>query len=352
MPHSAMKSNGGFIGAVRHVPLLVRRNRDAGNDVRMLAPAIALVISLASVVGAVAQSYPVRPVRWVIGFPAGGSADTVTRIMCQWLSERLGQPFIVENKPGAATNIASQAVISSPPDGYTLLYAGSSAAVNASFFETLPFNFLRDIAPVSGLGTFPFVLVANPAVPAKNVAELVALAKANPGKITMASFGAGTSSHLAGELFKAMAGVNLVHVPYRGEGYALNDMVGGQVQVMFDTLTASLPIIRSGRLRAIAVAGAKRYDGLPDVPTVAETVPGYDASSWGGVGAPRGTPKEIVDKLNREINAGLADPAVKARLADLAVTPLVMSPEEFGAYLASETERWAMVVKFSGAKPE
>jgi tripartite-type tricarboxylate transporter receptor subunit TctC len=319
---------------------------------RMLAPVIVLVVSLAGVVGALAQSYPARPVRWVIGFPAGGSADTVTRIMCQWLSERLGQPFIVENKPGAATNIASQAVINSPPDGYTLLYAGTSAAVNASFFETLPFNFLRDIAPVSGLGYFPFVLVANPAVPAKDVAELIALAKANPGKITMASFGAGTSSHLAGELFKAMAGVNLVHVPYRGEAYALTDMMSGQVQVMFDTLTASLPHIRSGRLRAIAMAGTMRYEGLPDVPTVAETVRGYDASSWGGVGVPRGTPKEIVDKLNREINAGLADPAVKARLADLAVAPLLMSPEAFGAYLASETERWAKVVKFSGAKPE
>ena len=319
---------------------------------RVLVLAIAVAVSLASIVAADAQGYPARPVRWVVGFPPGGSADTVTRIMCQWLAERLGQPFIVENKPGAATNIASQTVINSPPDGYTLLYAGTSAAVNAAFFETLPFNFLRDIAPVSGLGYFPFVLVANPAVPAKNVAELIALAKANPGRMTMASFGAGTSSHLAGELFKAMAGVNLVHVPYRGEALALTDMMSGHVEVMFDTLTASLPHIRSGRLRALAMAGTMRYDGLPDVPIVADTVPGYDASSWGGVGVPRGTPAEIIDKLNREINAGLADPGVKARLADLAVTPLLLSPAEFGAYLASETERWAKVVKFSGTKPE
>jgi tripartite-type tricarboxylate transporter receptor subunit TctC len=299
-----------------------------------------------------ADTYPNRPVHWLIGFAPGGPVDIVARIMAQWLSDHLGQQFIVENRTGSGGNIAAAAAISSPPDGYTLLYAGTSAAVNAAFFEALPFNFLRDIAPVSGLGYFPFVLVAHPGVPAKTVAELIALAKANPGKITMASFGAGTSSHLAGELFKAMAGVDLVHVPYRGEAFALTDMMSGHVQVMFDTLTASLPHIRAGRLRALAMAGTTRYDGLPDVPTVADTVPGYDASSWGGVGVPRGTPAEIIDKLNREINAGLADPAVKAKLAELAVTPLVASPAEFGAYLASETERWAKVVKLSGAKPE
>ena len=224
-----------------------------------------------------ALDYPVKPIRWIIGYPAGGSADTVSRILAQWLTERLGQPVIIENKPGAATNISLQAAINSPPDGYTMVYLGTSATVNPSFFESLPFNVLRDIAPVSGVGDFPFVFVVNKSIPSKNVAEFIAYAKANPGKVSMASFGAGTSSHLAGELFQAMTGIKLVHVPYRGEAFALADMISGHVEVMFDTLSAALPHIRSGALRALAVAGKNRYEGLPDVPTVGETVAGYDA---------------------------------------------------------------------------
>lgn len=299
-----------------------------------------------------ALDYPVKPIRWIIGYPAGGSADTVSRILAQWLTERLGQPVIIENKPGAATNISLQAAINSPPDGYTMVYLGTSATVNPSFFESLPFNVLRDIAPVSGVGDFPFVFVVNKAIPSKNVAEFVAYAKANPGKISMASFGAGTSSHLAGELFQAMTGIKLVHVPYRGEAFALADMISGHVEVMFDTLSAALPHIRSGALRALAVAGKNRYEGLPDVPTVGETVAGYDAMSWGGIGVPRGTPPEIIDRLNQAINAGLADPAVRKRLLDVACVPLFYTPAELSAFMAAETVKWAEVVKRSGVKAE
>jgi tripartite-type tricarboxylate transporter receptor subunit TctC len=299
-----------------------------------------------------ALDYPVKPIRWIIGYPAGGSADTVSRILAQWLTERLGQPVIIENKPGAATNISLQAAINSPPDGYTMVYLGTSATVNPSFFESLPFNVLRDIAPVSGVGDFPFVLVVNKSIPSKNVAEFIAYAKANPGKISMASFGAGTSSHLAGELFQAMTGIKLVHVPYRGEAFALADMISGHVEVMFDTLSAALPHIRSGALRALAVAGKNRYEGLPDVPTVGETVAGYDAMSWGGIGVPRGTPTEIVDRLNQAINAGLADPAVRKRLLDVACVPIFFTPEELRTFMAAETEKWAEVVKRSGVKAE
>jgi tripartite-type tricarboxylate transporter receptor subunit TctC len=299
-----------------------------------------------------AQTYPVRPVRWIVGFPAGGGADIVVRIVAQWLSERLGQPVFIENKPGASSNLSVQAVVNSPPDGYTLLFVAASAAVNTSLFEQLPFQLLRDIAPVSGLIDFPLVMIVNPAIPAKTVAEFIAYAKANPGKINMASFGTGSTSHVAGELFKMMSGVNLVHVPYRGESPALTDLMGGQVQVMFDILTGALPHIRSGALRALAMAGKTRSDVLPELPTVGDTVPGYEANSWGGVGVPRGTSAEIIARLNREINAGLADPAVKARLADAATTPLFFAPAEFGAYMAAETEKWAKVVKFAGIKPD
>jgi tripartite-type tricarboxylate transporter receptor subunit TctC len=299
-----------------------------------------------------ALDYPVKPIRWIIGYPAGGSADTVSRILAQWLTERLGQPVIIENKPGAATNISLQAAINSPPDGYTMVYLGTSATVNPSFFESLPFNVLRDIAPVSGVGDFPFVFVVNKSIPSKNVAEFIAYAKANPGKTSMASFGAGTSSHLAGELFQAMTGIKLVHVPYRGEAFALADMISGHVEVMFDTLSAALPHIRSGALRALAVAGKNRYEGLPDVPTVGETVAGYDAMSWGGIGVPRGTPVEIIDRLNQVINAGLADPAVRKRLLDVACVPLFYTPAELSAFMAAETVKWAEVVKRSGVKAE
>jgi tripartite-type tricarboxylate transporter receptor subunit TctC len=299
-----------------------------------------------------AQTYPTRPVRWIVGFPAGGGASIVVRIVAQWLSERLGQPVIIENKPGASTNLSVQTVVNSAPDGYTMLYIGASAVVNSSLFEALPFNLLRDIAPISGLIDFPLVMIVNPSIPAKTVAEFIAYAKTYPGKINMASFGTGSTSHVAGELFKMMTGINLVHVPYRGEAPALTDLMGGQVQVMFDILTGSLPHIQSGALRALAVVGKTRSDFLPELPTVGDTVPGYEANSWGGVGVPRGTPTEVIARLNREINAGLANPTVKARLADVATTPLLFAPAEFGAYMATETEKWAKVVKFAGIKPE
>jgi tripartite-type tricarboxylate transporter receptor subunit TctC len=296
--------------------------------------------------------YPTKPLRWIVDYPAGGSADTVSRILAQWLTERLGQPVLIENKPGAATNISLRATISAPPDGYTMVYLGTSATVNLSFFESQPVNVLRDIAPVSGLVDFPFVFVVNKSIPSKTIAEFIAYAKANPGKISMASFGAGTSSHLAGELFQSMTGVKLVHVPYRGEAFALADMISGHVEVMFDTLSAALPHIRSDALRPLAMAGKTRHEALPDVPTVSEAVGGYEAMSWGGIGVRRGTPPEIIERLAHEINAGLADPVVRKRLNDVAATPIFYTPAEFSAFMASETEKWAKVVKASGAKPD
>jgi tripartite-type tricarboxylate transporter receptor subunit TctC len=299
-----------------------------------------------------AQAYPTQPLRWIVGFPPGGGATIVTRIVGQRLSERLGQPVIVENKPGASTNLSIQTVVNAPPDGYTLLYVGASGVVNATLFDNLPFNLLRDIAPVSGLIDFPLVMIVNPSVPAKTVAEFIAYAKANPGKVNMASFGTGSTSHVAGELFKLMTGSNMVHVPYRGEAPALTDLIGGQVQVMFDVLSGCLPHIRSGTLRALAMAGKTRFEALPDVPTIADTVAGYEANSWGGVGVPRGTPNAIIEKLNREINAGLTDPTVKRQLTEVATVPMLFSPAEFGGYMASETEKWAKVVRAANIKPE
>jgi tripartite-type tricarboxylate transporter receptor subunit TctC len=299
-----------------------------------------------------AQSYPERPVRLIIGFPAGSSVDTVARILSDRLSARLGQSIVVESKPGAATNLSIEAAIASPPDGYTLVFVTSSTAINATFFDNSPFNFQRDLTPVAGFVTFPMVVVASPSFPARSVAEVITLAKASPGQVRFASFGTGTTSHLAGELFKAMAGVDLVHVPYRGSPAAHVDLISGQVQIMFDTLTGSLPLIRSGKLRALAVTGKSRFDALPDVPTLAETLPGFEASAWAGIAAPRGTPSEIVNLLNREITASLEDPIVNAHLADVAAVPLPFSPAGFGAYVAAETEKWGKVVKISGAKAE
>ena len=299
-----------------------------------------------------AQAYPSRPLRWIVGFPPGGGADIVSRIMAPWLAERLGQPVVIENKPGASSNISIQTVVNAPPDGYTLLFIPASAAVNVSLFDNLPFNLLRDIAPVSGLIDFPLVMVANPSLPAQTVAELIAYAKANPGKISMGSFGTGSTSHVAGELFKMMTDTNMIHVPYRGGAPMVADLVGGQVQVAFDVLTGSLAHVRAGSLRALGMAGKHRSNALPQVPTIGETVAGYEANSWCGVGVPKGTPPEIIARLNGEINAGLANPAVRARLADVATTPIVFSPDEFGTYIASEVEKWGKVVRLSGIRPE
>jgi tripartite-type tricarboxylate transporter receptor subunit TctC len=287
---------------------------------QLLQLAAAAVAAPAFPQSASAVDYPTRPLRWIIGFPPGGGSDTVVRIMAQWLAERLGQSIVIENKPGASSNISIQAAVSSPPDGYTLLFIAASATVNVTLFDALPFNLLHDIAPVSGLIDFPLVLVVNPSIPAKTVPEFIAYAKNNPGRISMASYGTGSTSHMAGELFKTMTGIHMVHVPYRGEAPAMTDMIAGQVQVMFPTLTGSLPHIRSGALRLLAVAGKTRSEFVPDAPTIGETVAGYEANSWCGVGVPRGTPAEIITRLNREINAGLADPATKARLAAVATT--------------------------------
>jgi tripartite-type tricarboxylate transporter receptor subunit TctC len=317
-----------------------------------LAAGAAALPAMSRIAGAQAQSYPTRPVRWVVGFPAGQGADIVTRIMAQWLSERLGQPFVVDNRPGASSNIATELVVHAPADGYTLLSVNSSNLVNATLYEKLPYNFIRDIDPVASIDRVPLVMEVNPRVPVKTVPEFIAYAKANPGKLNMASGGNGNSTHMAGELFKMMTGVDLIHVPYRGSAPALTDLLGGQVQVMFDIIASSIEHIRSGKLRALAVTTAARQETLPDVPTVGEFVPGYEAIAVTGVGTPKGTAAAIVNKLNAEINAGLADPKLKARLADLGVIALAGSPAEFGKLIAEDTEKWGKVVKFSGAKPE
>ncbi|HLH96208.1 MAG TPA: tripartite tricarboxylate transporter substrate binding protein [Xanthobacteraceae bacterium] len=299
-----------------------------------------------------AQAYPSRPLRIVVGFPAGQTADLVARLMGQWLSERLGQPVVIDNRPGASSNTATELVVHSPPDGYTLLSVNSSNVINQTLYERLPYDFLRDIEPVAGFIRVPLVMEVNPSFPAKTVPEFIAYAKANPGKINMATGGIGNSTHVTGELFKMMAGVNLLVVPYRGSPPALTDLLAGQVQVMFDVMSSSLEYIRAGKLRPLAVTTAERSDALPGVPTVGEFVPGYEASAIGGLGAPKGTPVEIVDRLNREINAGLADPTIKARFADLGLTPLSRSPAEFAKLVRDETEKWGKVVKFAGLKAE
>ena len=297
-----------------------------------------------------AQAYPSRPVRLIVPFPPGGGAEISARLIGQWLSERLGQPFIIDNRPGAGTNIGTEAVVRAPPDGHTLLLVNAANAINATLYDKLSFNFIRDIAPVGGIMRVPSVMVVHPSLPARSVPELIAYAKADPGKLSMASGGIGSGSHVAGELFKMMAGVNMVHVPYRGVAPALTDLLGGQVQVMAASSAASIEYIRSSKLRALAVTGPTRTDVLPDIPSVGEFLPGYEASGWFGVGAPRNTPGEIIDRLNNEINAGLADPRIKARFADLGGTVLGGSAADFGKFVADETEKWSKVVKFAGAK--
>jgi tripartite-type tricarboxylate transporter receptor subunit TctC len=299
-----------------------------------------------------AQTYPARSVRLIIGYTPGGSADITARLMAQWLSERLGQSFVVESRPGGGTNIATEAVVRASPDGYTLLLVAPANAINATLYEKLNYDFIRDIAPVAGLIRFPNVMEVNPSVPVHTVPEFITYAKSNPGKLNMASSGNGSTIHVSGELFKMMTGVNMVHVPYRGGAPALTDMLGGQVQVMFDNLPTSIEYVRSGKLRPLAVTGATRSELLPDIPTVGEFVPGYESSAWYGIGAPRNTPIEIIRKLNTQINAILADGKTKARIADMGASLLPGSPTDFGTLIAEETEKWGRVVKFSGAKAD
>jgi len=310
------------------------------------------LIAAAGIGPARALDYPTRPVHVIVGYPAGGTVDILARLVGQYLSERLGQQFVIDNRSGAGNNIGTEVVVNAAPDGYTLLLVNPANGINATLYEKLPFNFIRDIAPVAGIIRVPNVMEVNPAVPAKTVAEFIAYAKANPGKVNMASSGNGTSIHVSGELFKMMSGVDMLHVPYRGSAPALTDLMGGQVQVLFDNMPSSIEYLKAGKLRPLAVTTATRSQALPDVPTVAETVPGYEASAWFGLGAPKGTPAEIVDKLNAAVNAGLADPKLKARLADLGGTPLAGAPGDFRKLIAEETEKWAKVVKFAGMKPE
>jgi tripartite-type tricarboxylate transporter receptor subunit TctC len=299
-----------------------------------------------------AEAYPTRPVHIICGFAAGGAPDILARLFAQWLSERLGQSFIVDDRTGAGGNIATEIVVQAPADGYTLLLTSVGNAVNATLYDKLNYNFLRDIAPIAGISREPLAMEVNPSFPAKTVAEFIGYAKANPGKINYGSAGVGSSLHMAGELFKLLAGVDLVHVPYRGSPPALNDLLAGQLQLMFSPLPPSLGYVKSGKLRALAVTTATRSPALPDIPVIADTVPGYEASAWYGIGAPAGTPLEIVDRLNAEINAGLADAALKARLIELGSVPYSLSPSEFGRHLAAETEKWGKVIREANIKPD
>jgi tripartite-type tricarboxylate transporter receptor subunit TctC len=301
---------------------------------------------------ACAQAYPTRPVRLVVGFAPGGVVDIVGRLVGQSLSERFGQPFVIENRPGAGSNIATETVVRAPPDGYTLLLVGPPNAINATLYDKLNFNFIRDIAPIASLVRAPLVMEVNPTFPAVTIPDFIAYAKANPGKVSTASGGNGTPNHMSGELFKMMTGLNMVHVPYRGAALALADLLSGQVQVMFDAMPSSIDHIRAGRLRALAVTTAARSGALPNIPTIGDFVPGYESSGWVGVGAPKNTPSGIIETLNSAFNAALADPKIKARLADLGGTVLLGSPADFGMLIADETEKWGKVVKFSGAKPD
>ena len=313
-----------------------------------LAAAAAALLVVSGIV--LAQTYPTRPVRLIVPFGPAGATDITARLIGQWLSERLGQQFVIENRPGAGSNIGTEAVVRAAPDGYTLGLFGAPSAINATLYDRLNFNFLRDIAPVAPIVRFPNIMVVNPSIPSKTLPEFIAYAKTNPGKINMASPGSGSTPHVTGELFKAMTGTNLVHVPYRSVAAVMTDLLSGQVQLYFGTTASSLEYVRAGKLRALAVTIERRLDALPDIPAVAEFVPGYEASAWFGVGTPRNTPVEIIDKLNKEINAGVADPKMKARLTDLGGIALSGSPSDFGKLIVEETEKWGKVVKFSGAK--
>ena len=300
---------------------------------------------------AMAQVYPSRPVHIIVGFPPGGAADIVARVIAQWLSERLGQPFVIENRPGAGTNVATEAVLKAAPDGHTLLFATVSNAINTSLYDKLNFDFIRDSAPVASVDRLTYILVANPSAPFRTIADLITYAKANPGKLNIAAAAIGSGTHLSGELFKAMAGVNLVNVPYAGSSLAFADLFSGQVQIMFDALTSSIEHITTGKLHALGVTTAKRSERLPDVPTIGETIPGYEASGWLGIVAPKNTPTEIIDKLVKEISAALADPKIKARLAELGGEPLELSAADFGKLIAAETDKWSKVIRGANIKP-
>ena len=299
-----------------------------------------------------AEAYPSRPIRWIVPFPAGGTTDVEARLLAQWLSQRLGQQVIVENKPGGGTNVGVEAAVAAPADGYTLLLTLATNTINPSLYKKLPFDFQRDIAPVAGLADLPLILEANPSLPVKTVSDLIAYAKANPGKLNIASFGARTISDLAIELFQLSAGIDVVRVPYPGDAPMLIDLVSGRVQAAVDALPASLAHIRAGDVRALALMSAKRSPAVPNVPTVGETLPGFEVKAWTGVGVPRGTPAATIERLNREINAGLADPTIKAKLAEVGGTPLIYSPGELGALVASETKRWADLIKRAGIRPQ
>lgn len=311
--------------------------------------ALAALLATVALVGSAAAQYPTKPIKWVVPYPPAGTTDVLARIVAQWLSENIGQQVVVENKPGAGNNIGTEFVINSPPDGYTMLLVNPANGINASLYKKLSFNFVRDVAPVAGLVRTPNVMVLTTKLPMKTVAEFLAYCKANPGKVSMASSGSGTSTHLSGELFKSMTGCNMVHVPYKGAGPALTDLIGGQVQVFFDNLPSSAGHIKSGNLRALAVTSTARDPSLPDVPTVADTVPGYEATAWFGVGMPKGTPREAIDKMNAAVNKALADPKLRARLAELGGSPIPGTPEDFGKTIVAETEKWAKVVAASGA---
>ncbi len=312
--------------------------------------AFTLFTVIAGIGCASAIDYPTRTVKWIVPYPPGGTTDVLARIMAQWLSEKMGQQFVIENKPGAGNNIGVEVVVNAPPDGYTILLVNPANGINATLYKNLPFDFIRDIAPVAGLVRAPNVMEVNPKFPAKTVAEFIAHCKANPGKVNMASSSSGTSTHLSGELFKSMTGCNMLHVPYKGANPVLAALIAGEVDVFFDNLPSSAGHIKGGRIRALAVTSAQREPSMPELPTVAETVPGYEATAWFGIGMPRGTPREVIEKLNAEVNRALADPKMRERLAELGGKPIAGTPEDFGRVIAAETEKWAKVVISSGAK--